>query len=150
MTRKEIISEVSKHFYITELVCDHTWNKFAGLSWQFLDTELLETLLVLRTRIFKVQMNINFDQFHQRGLRCNICQLVKDKTNNNQIYLSAHCNGAAFDADVLGLTAEQARQKIRDNASLLPHPIRMEKDVNWLHVDIYDSLNGQKITEFNG
>ena len=43
--------------------------------------------------------------------------------------------GKAGDFTVRGLTAEDARNKIIQNAHLLPYPIRMEKNVTWLHVD---------------
>jgi len=86
--------------------------------------------------------------FSQRGYRCNICQIPKDKTLQGKIYLSAHCNGCAFDADIKGLTAEQARQKIKANLDKLPYNIRVEAGVSWLHLDTYD--NGEKHTEFIG
>jgi hypothetical protein len=35
--------------------------------------------------------------FDERGLRCNLCELVKDKTT---VYLSAHSLGKAIDFNV--------------------------------------------------
>ncbi|WP_294141560.1 hypothetical protein [uncultured Sanguibacteroides sp.] len=84
----------------------------------------------------------------QRGLRCNICKLVKDKTERGEIYLSAHCNGAGVDFEVKGMTAEEVRTKIAANMCLLPYPIRIERGVSWVHLDIYDYLNGKKINYF--
>jgi len=153
MTRSEIISQLKNYFRIEELVCPHTFDKFGDKSWQFLDTEMLHTLLVLRAEILCVPMVINDYIFGgkntQRGLRCNICQLVKDKTKKNQIYLSAHCNGAGTDAVFgvkTGMTAEKARQLIKEKQDLLPYNIRIEKDVIWLHFDCYDI--GIKVAEF--
>ncbi len=152
MTRKEVIDALKPYFKIQELVCKHTYDKFGEKSWQFFDKEFLETLLVLRKDIFKAPMTINSwkwgGQFTQRGFRCNICQLTKDKTLANKIYLTAHANGAAADSDVKGLTAEQARQKIKDNQDKLPYKIRVEKGVSWLHTDIYDNGNAEKYSEF--
>ena len=92
MDRNELIKEVSKYFKIQELVCPHCYSKFGESSWQFISTELLSTLYILRTKIFNKPITINTwkagGQFSQRGLRCNMCQLVKSK---NSIYLSAHC-----------------------------------------------------------
>lgn len=155
MTRQQIITNLKKYFDVRELVCNHTYARFGSqISWQFLDTEILETILVLRTKILKKGMTCNNyhlgGSYTQRGFRCNICQIPKDKTFSDQIYLSAHCNGAGFDFTITGMTAEEARQKIKDNQDLLPYPIRMEKDVTWLHVDCFDALNGLKVTEFNG
>ena len=151
MTRQELITEIKKYFDIRELVCQHTFNTFGEKSWQFFDRDALETLLVLRRDIFGVSMTINNwhkgGKFSQRGFRCNICQLVKDKTLKGLIYLTSHANGAAFDCDVNGLTAEQARRKIEANKDKLPCNIRVEGGVSWLHFDIYDT--GQKFYQFN-
>jgi len=149
MKRSEIIDTLKKNFKITELVCQHTYNRFGEKSWQFLNTELLETLLVLRYNIFNVGMLINHNGMYQRGLRCNICDLVKEKTKKNQNYLSAHCTGAGVDIDFRGYTAEQAREHIRKNADKLPCPIRLEKNVNWVHIDVYNDGSGKKIVEFS-
>jgi len=147
-TRNEIIAELKTKFKITELVCPHTYAKFKDNSWQFLNTELLETLLVLRFDIFKVGMTVNTSTLTQRGLRCNICELVKEKTKNNQIYLSSHCTGSGVDVDFAGYTAERAREHIRKNADKLPYPIRLEKNVTWVHIDVYNDGSGKKIVEF--
>ena len=46
MTRQEIIRQLKRYFDIRELVCSHTYQKFGeNVSWQFLDTEALHTLL---------------------------------------------------------------------------------------------------------
>lgn len=152
MTRKEIIQQLKTYFSVADLVCDHTYAKFGAVkSWQFLHTELLHTILVLRTQILGVPMIVNYGSKHQRGLRCNICQLVKDKTVKNELYLSSHINGAAIDFDAKGLTAEQSRQRIKEKADLLPFPIRLEKAVGWVHIDVYDDpTTDAKIVEFNG
>jgi hypothetical protein len=149
MERKEIIKKLNYYFSIKELVCPHTFAAFGETSWQFLDLYLLETILVVRRNILQVEMYVNTTQFPQRGFRCNICQIPKDKTLKNQIYLSAHCNGAAIDFDEKGYTAEQTRQTIILNKNLLPHRIRLEKAVNWVHMDIYDDINSNdKVTLF--
>ena len=150
--RKNTIYELQKFFKIEELVCPHTFRAFGGRSWQFLSTELLTILLVLRREIFQSPMTINNyhikGDFSQRGYRCNICQIPKDKTLQGKIYLSAHCNGEGLDCDIKGFTAEQARQKIKANIDKLPYNVRVEAGVTWLHIDTYD--NGDKYTEFIG
>lgn len=152
MEREEVIRRIKKYFTLKELVCNHTYNKFGESAWQFLDTKMLHTLLVIREDILQTPMVINYSGHYQRGLRCNVCQLVKDKTNTNQVYLSAHCLGKAFDASMKAVTGAQAREMIKKYKDKLPYPIRMEKNVNWLHVDVRDTNNitNPKITEFNG
>ena len=150
--RKNTIYELQKFFRIEELVCPHIFKAFGGRSWQFISIELLTTLLVLRRDIFQSPMTVNNWHnggiFSQRGYRCNICQIPREKTLRGKIYLSAHCNGRGIDADIKGLTAEQARQKIKANIDKLPYNVRVEAGVTWLHIDTYD--NGDKYTEFIG
>lgn len=154
MNRNEVLTELKKYFSIEELVCKHTFKKFGEKSWLFFPTNFLHTLLIIRRDILKVGMVVNDWKFGgrntQRGLRCNICQLVKSKTLSNQVYLSSHRSGMAFDAVFgahTGMTAHKARELIKANANRLPCNIRIEKGVTWLHVDVYDT--GKKIHEFN-
>ena len=143
MNRYDIIRELGSYFDIVELVCPHTYNKWKDRSWQFLDTAFLHNLLILRRDIIKQPMYCNnWDkqgQFSQRGLRCNICQIVKDKKD---VYLSAHVLGKAGDFDVKSMTAEQARGLILDHQDMLPYPLRLEGKVGWLHFDSLDTRNG--------
>lgn len=148
MTREQILSEIRKYFDVEELVCNHTYAKWGVQSWQFLDTDYLHALLVIRRDILKKPMWCNSKTKHQRGLRCNRCEMVRGKSS---VYLSAHVLGKAGDFDVTGMTAEQARQKIKENAHLLPCPVRLEKGVSWLHIDVRpdDTRPGQKVIEFS-
>lgn len=132
MTRDEIIRELHKYFQVRELVCGHTFSTWGERSWQFLDTAYLHNLLVIRRDILQSPMICNHDDADQRGLRCNRCQIVRDKSRT---YLSAHVLGKAGDFTVKGLTAQEARSRIRAMQHLLPYPMRMEGGVNWLHID---------------
>jgi len=136
MTREDIIKELAKYFSIKELVCDHTFAKWGERSWQFLDTDFMHALLVIRRDILRVPMTCNFSTSNQRGLRCNCCQLVYSKSKLGQNYLSAHIFGKAGDFTPKGMTAAQARSIIVSHQDLLPCNIRMEKDVTWLHFDV--------------
>lgn len=135
MVREEIIRQLQKFFDLEELVCNHTLSKFGERSWQFLDTEFLNTLLIIRRDILRAPMYCNNykTETYQRGLRCNRCGLVRSKST---VYLSSHILGKAGDFTVQGMTAEQARQMIKANAHLLPCNIRLEAGVTWLHFDV--------------
>ena len=153
ISRQEIIQEIKdKNFFsIRELVCSHVFNRFGENAWQFLDTELLHTLLIVRKFINKPMIVNNWyrgGSFSQRGLRCNICQLVKTKTNANTLYMTSHANGAGVDFDVQGMTAAEVRKALIANEDILPYPIRLEDGVTWVHLDIYDRMNGKKINLF--
>lgn len=136
MKRKEIITQLKEFFDVSELVCNHTYSVWKERSWQFLDIEYLLTLLIIRRDILKVGMYINSEGMTQRGLRCNICQIVKEKTKANTCYLSAHVLGKGCDFTTQEFTADQCRAKMISNKDLLPCNIRLEKDVSWVHFDI--------------
>lgn len=146
MTRDEIIRELHKFFQIRELVCPHTHSKWGERSWQFLDTAYLHNLLVIRRDILKTPMTCNHGTQLQRGLRCNRCELVSQK---DAVYLSSHVLGKAGDFTVQGMTAQEARSLIRNNAQLLPYPLRMEGGVSWLHFDVLPQYGiTEKVYEF--
>lgn len=150
MTRSDVLREIKKFFDIDELVCNHTLARWGQSSWQFLDTAFLETLLIIRRDIIQKPMWCNNHRTgqYQRGLRCNRCSMVSSKSS---VYLSAHCLGKAGDFTITGMTAEEARNKIRQCADRLPYPVRLERGVSWLHVDTRsDDSNSSKCILFNG
>lgn len=140
MTREQIISALKGYFTAKELVCPHIYARFGEGSWQFLDTDYLHVLLVLRRDIFGVPMLCNHGASYERGMRCNLCNIVKSKT---KAYLSAHVLGKAGDFTVTGMGAEQARQRIIANADKLPCKIRLEAGVTWLHIDTMAQIGQQ-------
>lgn len=147
MNREEIILQLRQFFQVRELVCDHTFSQWGERSWQFLDTEYLHNLLVIRRDILQMPMVCNYEWMTQRGLRCNRCQLVKEKS---KVYLSAHVLGRAGDFSVQGMTAQEARSRIRNMAGLLPYPLRMEGGVSWLHIDTLPQYGiNTKVYEFS-
>ena len=145
MTRQEIIKELIKYFDIKELVCNHIYEKFNTQAWMFLSTPLLHTLLVLRTEVINLPIVINTSSLKQRGMRCNMCPIVKGKTS---AYLSAHVTGNGIDFSCSSKSAEELRQIIKDNQDKLPYPIRLEDGVTWVHIDVYDQGFYNKITMF--
>lgn len=93
-------------------------------------------------------MLCNTGKLTQRGIRCNRCQLVREK---GEPYLSAHILGKAGNFTIVGLSAEEARQRIIDNAALLPYNIRLEADVSWLHIDVLPQYRvADKVYLFRG
>ena len=147
MNRDKTIRELHNYFQVRELVCEHTFSQWGERSWQFLATEFLAVLLVIRRDIIQAPMFCNYDGATQRGLRCNLCKIVKDKTD---LYLSSHVLGQAGDFTIKGMTAEEARRRIKEMQHLLPCPIRMEKGVSWLHIDVLPQYGiDQKVYEFS-
>lgn len=144
-TKKLLIEELKKYFNIKELVCPHVYEKYGERAWIFLDAMALRLLLVLRRDILKVPLVCNTKTLTQRGLRCNRCEIVRGKISP---YLSAHVTGKGFDLSSSAMSAEEMRLKIAENVDLLPCKVRIEQDVNWLHIDVYDEMQTSKIKYF--
>ena len=142
----------SPYFSVKELVCKHVYERYGEGATMFLDDKLIETLNVIREQILCAPMTVNNwhagGNFTQRGLRCNICELVKNKTDAGRLYLSAHMLGKAVDCNADGMTAQEARRLIIEKQELLPYPIRLEDGVSWLHIDLYDNGKKEKVYLF--
>lgn len=88
------------HFGIKELVSPVVYQKFGEKSWMFFDKAVLEDLDIIRDTWHSSILINNWQwggSLSQCGLRSNIDQIPKDKTRREQLYLSAHCMGKAFD-----------------------------------------------------
>ena len=139
-----------QYFWLTELVCPTVYHKFGDKAWMFIDEKAIVTLDWIRRTLDKpITVNNWWDggEYDQRGLRCNLCSVVKSKTSKNEVYLSAHILGRAFDFDVDNMDADEVRVWLALNKSKLPYNIRLEKDVGWVHLDTYDT--DSKIYLFN-
>lgn len=144
--RNAIIRALGKYFHVKELVCPHCYAKWGQKAWQFLDTDLLYCLLLLRETIICKPMVVNYNGHGQRGLRCNMCDLVKSKTD---VYLSAHVLGKAIDFNAQGMSAEEARRLIKLHAPSFPCSVRLEKGVSWVHFDVVQQWGiTDKVYEF--
>ena len=131
-----------KHFRIEELVDKFTFNKFGQLSWQFFDVNALKMIDGLRD-YFETPIYINNwkwqgeSQF--RGLRpC----YYKSTTQH-----SAHYFGKAFDMTFKDMTAEEVRERIiiDEGHPKLHHINRIEANVNWIHADVMNIPDEQRI-----
>lgn len=152
MEKSEVIKAIKQYFSIKELVDPYTYNKFGETSWQFLQKDFLEVVLVIREEILKQPMLCNSwargGKYSQRGFRSNICEIPKMKTFNEQLYNSAHCLGCGADFTLAGMSADEARTLILRQGDILPVNIRMENDVDWLHIDTFDPGREEKVYVF--
>lgn len=148
MERAEVLRQIKEYFTIDELVCQHVYARWGEDAWQFLDTNFLHCLLLLRRDIIGKPMHCNTHRLHiyQRGLRCNMCEIVKEK---GRAYLSAHILGKAGDFNIEGMTAAQARQRIKLLPAAFPCQVRVEGGVSWLHFDVLPQSGiSNKVYEF--
>ena len=149
-----ILKQFKKYFNIKELVDEAVFNKYGEKAWQFIDSKLMESLLVIREGIGKPMFLNDWSyggKFDERGLRHNLSDLVATKS---RIYLSAHMMGKAADFDVHGMKAPEVRKWIVDNQDAFPHKIRLErklngKEITWNHLDVYDYKKNPKVYLFD-
>ena len=153
MEKSQIVDNLLMHFSVKELVCSHVYDIHGENSWLFLDEKILYILMILRNDVFKSPILINnwhtFGTFSQRGLRCPFCLLNLEKKAAEELYLSAHNFGQAFDFDVQNVSADQARRTLYFHYKELKYPIRLERNVNWVHLDTFNNLKGVGIYEFS-
>lgn len=146
--------KVKKYFDIEELICPHVYNNASlrALAWDFFDPRLLETMYIIREKLGRAIYVNNWamgGNLSQRGLRCNVCALVREKTNLEKPYISTHLQGTGIDFDVKGMNAHQVRNWILENQDILPYPIRLEDKVTWAHLDLRNDGMKEKVVLFN-
>ena len=144
MTEK--IQNIKRYFALPELVGREVASKYGEFAWAFFDPRLLEVILWLHEGL-GIPLVCNTKDLQQRGLRTNMSPLVQEKTKAGKMYLSAHCLGKGVDLSSSKMSARDMRKWIRQHIDECPHPIRMEKDVNWLHIDVMNTTEN-KLVEF--
>lgn len=146
------MTKVCDNISVKEIVCPHVYSKWGDSALRFIDPNLRAVMDVIRNKILKRPININNGKsFTQRGLRCNCCQLVADKTKAGKVYLSAHNLGKGLDFDCPGLTVQQVHDLIKKNEKLLPCKIRLESPIDaptWTHVDVMTEGQKDKVYVF--
>lgn len=160
-SHQEIISLIKEkqYFDIRELVSKQVYEKFGESAWKFFDTKLLITLYFIRNKKGKYIIVNDWHKggsLQQRGFRENICPIVKEKTNNLKMYVSAHTVGQGIDFTILNEKASDTRKWILKIEDELPFKIRLEykyiksgEEITWVHLDTYDEPNNPKVCLFN-
>lgn len=129
-----------KYFQLQEIVDKKSFEKYGEQCWQLFPENSLVMLDNLR-EFFACPISCNDwfkgGQFQYRGYRPKWC--------NVGAVGSAHRVGMAFDLDVKGYTAEEARGKILSNKNnpLLSNIMRLEGGVDWLHIDRFEPPVGK-------
>lgn len=147
-----ILLDLKPFFVVQEFVCPDIYKAYKENAWQFIDRRLLENILWLRKASGRAVIINTWHKggtLSQRGLRCNLCALVLQKTKIGQLYLSAHQQGMALDFDLAGWTADKTRKFIEAHQDEMPYPVRLESDVTWVHMDVR-TKGTEKVTYFKG
>ena len=125
---------LEKYLDKEEIMSRHMFE--AGGDYDLLDTDLQKLVVWIRETLGRPMTANNWKaggQFSQRGYRTNDDQVCKAQ---KFVPGSAHFKGKALDFDVKGMTAEQVRKWLFDNQEEAPVRFRVEKGVNWVHVDV--------------
>jgi hypothetical protein len=150
----------SKHFLIEELVCRHVFNRDGETAFRYFRPVLLDFLDWFREEI-KRPVYINNWKWGgnktQRGLRCNLCDLVKNKS---RLYMTAHVNGSGVDLNVKDMTPNEIRTwiEININRFFTKFPFYIQKcrlehakdAPTWVHIDFYEHTEKGIIQYVNG
>ena len=121
-----------KWFEIRELIPPDIYDKsIESELWCLIDDNLKETIDYIREHIVKAPLTCN--NWHLGGER--VASGYRDRNCPVGAKHSQHKEGRAADLICSKYTAEQMRQMILSRQCSLPHYIRMEDGVNWLHVD---------------
>ena len=131
--------KVCDNIDVKELVCPHIYQKWGDKAVRFIDPDVIAVLDTIRNKILKCPIVINNGTWKQRGMRCNLCGLVTEKTKKNQPYLTSHLLGKAIDFSCKQYTVQQIHDLIKKNEFLLPCKIRLESPIDaptWVHFDI--------------
>lgn len=132
-------------FVIQELVPPETYAELGEKAWGLFDKRILIALSTIRQKN-GVAVTVNNwhlgGPFRYRGWRPKDCPVGAP--------LSAHKDGKAIDCGIAGKTPEESRQWIRDNHNEpgINLITRIERGVNWLHIDCMPTVGARGIVEF--
>lgn len=123
-----------KHFKTYELVDQKTYEEKGEKALELFTPEILEALDGVR-EFFDEPITVNNwfigGKFQWRGYR------TPEKAKMLGAPNSEHAKGNAFDFDIKGVSAEEARRviKLNQNDPLLQGIMRLEANVSWVHID---------------
>jgi len=130
----EIEQKFRQYFAPHELVSLLHYTDFDDKDdiYSLFDDKLKAVMVYIRETInkpFVVNTWKKQGRFQYRGYRDRTCSIGAPK--------SMHREGKALDFDIVGWNAETSRKRIVELCIKdLPYPIRIEKGVNWVHIDI--------------
>jgi hypothetical protein len=127
------MGKATKHFNTEELVSKQVYDVIGDDAIKLFDPKVLESLEAIREILNVPLICNNWVEGGSRddcGYRDKLCTIGASK--------SLHKYGKAFDLISNKLTAQEMRDLIIKNQDKLPHNIRLEDEVSWLHVDVRD------------
>lgn len=131
--KRSSMGKATKHFNTEELVSKQVFDVIGDDAIRLFDPKALETLEVIREILNVPLICNNWADGGSRddcGYRDKLCTIGASK--------SAHKEGKAFDLISAKMSAQEMRDLIVTNQDKLPHNIRIEDEVSWLHFDVRD------------
>lgn len=130
-----------KYFKGKELVSPEVYKIYGENVLKFISKDILIFLDLLREDLgVPILVNRPNVGITQRGLRTTIDSLVKEKVQNNKLYLSAHVLGRGIDFEVPSMDMKKVYERIINNPKRYTMITRIE-DPNitlprgYIHVD---------------
>ena len=150
----ETIHQIKRYFTLSELVDERTVKERGEFAWACFDPRALEVLLWLREGL-GIPLVVNTKDRQQRGLRTNVCEMVKTKTLADILYIGAHNLGKGFDVNAAKnrMTPDEIRAWIVAHIDECPYPIRLEDGKSaktWVHFDVMNTGEKDKLIWFKG
>lgn len=133
----------SPHFTIEEFVPPIMFDRFGQEAWRYVDPRLVENFNSLRSQI---EQSIVINNWHAGGERS--ASGIRLPGMSHYSMWSAHSFGMAGDG-ISSMPAEEIRQGIISGAILLPHPVRLEAGVSWLHMDVMNIDPDNRVITFS-
>lgn len=127
------MGKATKHFNTEELVSKQVFDVIGDDAIKLFDPKAIETLEAIRELVDVPLICNNWSDGGSRddcGYRDKLCTIGASK--------SAHKEGKAFDLISTKMSAQEMRDLIVTNQDKLPHNIRIEDEVSWLHFDVRD------------
>jgi hypothetical protein len=131
---RHLISLLEGYFLVQELVTKELYGVLGDNAICVFEEPALLTLIQLR-KFFNRSFIINDWCFE--GTRDG--HGFRDNTEDTGSAGSMHRLALAFDPEIHGVTASEARKRILANQYLFPHLRRLEDDVDWLHFDLKET-----------
>mgnify|MGYP002628906326 FL=1 len=129
------------YFKPYELVPPETHEKYGDKAIRYIDPRLIANLNAIRDYL-GVPMVIND---YEWGGKRKSSGLRLPGDSYHSVY-SAHSFGMAFDA-VGNFDYDQLREDIISKKEIIvPHPCRLEMDINWFHIDVMNETDRHVIT----
>jgi len=129
--------EVSKNFDLEEFLPPEIYKQFGKNGLWFIDKRIIDLAQFYRD-YFDASVTINNWSYYKSGQHVFRERGYREPDSKTGASKSQHKFGRAFDCDIKGITADEARKEILkfEEEFMEMGLTTLEMDVNWLHSDV--------------